>query len=190
MGRGIGSTLNTALNGQVVRPFFAVKFEFGGGDALFWSGNGDKTINTETYVGAGDIIAFAPQTESAELEANGVVITINGISSSNIAVALTDQYQGRFVTITMGVLGEDSSVVATYILFKGLMDTMTISDDGNFSNISINCENILIGMNRNKVQRYTPSDHEAVVAARGEAGVDKGFRFVPALQDKAIRWGR
>ena len=81
MGRGIGSTLDTALNGQVVRPFFAVKFEFGGGDALFWSGNGDKVINTETYVGAGDIIAFAPQTESAELEANGVVITINGISA-------------------------------------------------------------------------------------------------------------
>ena len=187
--RGIGDTLNTALTGQVVRPFFAVKFEFEGGNALFWSGVGDKVINSETYLGAGDIIAFSPQTETAELEANGVNITINGIDSSNISVALTDNYQGRFVTILLGVLGEDQSVTATYILFKGLMDTMTISDDGNYSNISIQCENILIGMNRNKVRRYTPYDHEAIVAARGES-IDKGFRFVPNLQDKSIRWGR
>ena len=89
----------------------------------------------------------------------------------------------------MGVLGEDQSVTATYTLFKGLMDVMTISDDGNYSNISIQCENILIGMNRNKVRRYTPYDHEAIVAARGES-IDKGFRFVPNLQDKSIRWGR
>ena len=187
--RGIDSSLVTAFSGDVIRPFFAVKFEFAGGDALYWSGVGDKVINSETYLGAGDIIAFAPQTESANLEANGVNITINGIDSANISVALTDNYQGRNVTIIMGVLAEDQSVTATYTLFKGLMDVMTISDDGNYCNISIQCENILIGMNRNKIARYTPSDHEAVVAARGEA-LDKGFRFVPTLQDKSIRWGR
>lgn len=187
--RGIDSSLIAAFSSGLVRPFFALTLEFAGGTARYWSGVGDKVINSETYLGAGDIIAFAPQSESAELEANGVNITINGIDSTNIALALTDQYQGRAVTILLGILAEDQSVTATYTLFKGLMDTMTISDDGNYSNISIMCENILIGMNRNKVQRYTPSDHEAVVAARGES-IDKGFRFVPSLQDKSIRWGR
>jgi len=182
--RGIDSSLNTALTGDVIRPFFALKAEFAGGDALFWSGVGDKVIDSETYEGAGDIIAFAPQTESAELEANGVTVTVNGIDSALIATALTDDYQGHPITIKLGALNADQSIIGTYTLFKGLMDVMTISDDGNYSNISIQCENILIGMNRNKISRYTPAEQETLYSG------DKGFNFVPSLQDRTIRWGR
>ena len=155
MARGIDSSLGTALSADTVRIFFALKAEFLGGTARFWSGLGDKTIESETYIGAGDIIAFAPITESAELEANGINLTINGIDSSLIATALTDVYQGRTLTLYVGALDANFAVIATYQLFKGLMDVMTISDDSNYSNISITCENILIGMNRNKVRRYT-----------------------------------
>lgn len=182
--RGIDSSLNTALSSDVIRPFFALKAEFAGGNALFWSGVGDKVINSETYEGAGDIIAFAPQTETAEIEANGVVVTVNGIDSALIATALTDQYQGRSITIILGALNEDQSIIGTYTLFKGLMDIMTISDDGNYSNISIQCENVLIGMNRNKISRFTPTEQKAIYSS------DAGFDFVPGLQDKTIRWGR
>ena len=184
MARGIDSALDTALTGSVVRPFFALKAEFAGGNALFWSGVGSKVIDSETYEGAGDIIAFAPQTETAELEANGVNVTINGIDSSLISTALTDEYQGRSITIKLGCLNEAQAVIATYTLFKGLMDTMTISDDGNLSNISLQCENILIGMNRNKVRRYTSQEQDSLFSG------DKGFNFVESLQDKTIRWGR
>jgi len=184
MARGIDSNLNTALTGSVVRPFFVFNAEFAGGDALFWSGVGTKVIDSETYEGAGDIISFAPQTETAELEANGINVTINGIDSSLIATALTDTYQGRFITIKLGCLNDDQSVIATYTLFKGIMDTMNISDDGNYSNISLQCENILIGMNRNKVRRYTSQEQQGLFSG------DKGFSFVESLQDKTIRWGR
>ena len=60
MARGIDSNLNTALTGDTIRLFFAMKAEFAGGTARFWSGIGDKTIESETYIGAGDIVAFAP----------------------------------------------------------------------------------------------------------------------------------
>ena len=184
MARGIDSNLNTALTGDTIRLFFAMKAEFAGGTARFWSGIGDKTIESETYIGAGDIVAFAPITETAELEANGVNLTINGIDSSLIATALTDAYQGRNLTLFMGALDSNQSVIATYILFKGLMDTMTISDDGNYANISIMSENILIGMNRNKVSRYTNNEQQALFSD------DKGFSFIDGLQDKTITWGR
>jgi hypothetical protein len=161
-----------------------MKAEFAGGDALFWSGIGDKVIDSETYQGAGDIIAFAPQTETAELEANGIVLTINGIDSSLIATALTDAYQGRPITLKLGCLDETYAVIATYTLFKGLMDVMTISDDGNYSNISLTCENILIGMNRSKATRYTHNEQTSLYAG------DEGFKFVEQLQDKTITWGR
>lgn len=184
MARGIDSSLDTALSADSIRLFFAMKAEFAGGTARFWSGVGDRTIESETYLGAGDIIAFAPITETPELEANGVNLTINGIDSSLIATALTDDYQGRNITLFIGALDESFSVIATYVLFKGLMDTMTISDDGNFSNISLMCENILIGMNRAKHSRYTNQEQQSLFSG------DKGFSFIDALQDKTIRWGR
>jgi len=184
MARGIDSSLDTALSADTVRIFFAMKAEFAGGTARFWSGIGDKTIESETYLGAGDIIAFAPITETPELEANGVNVTINGIDSALIATALTDNYQGRNLTLFVGALDENFSVIATYTLFKGLMDTMTISDDGNFSNISIMCENILIGMNRAKHSRYTNQEQLGLFSG------DRGFGFIDTLQDKTISWGR
>ena len=64
------------------------------------------------------------------------------------------------------------------------MDTMTISEAGEYSTISISVENKLIAFEKTKVRRYTAEDQKI------EHPTDKGFEFVTAIVQKEIIWGR
>jgi hypothetical protein len=64
------------------------------------------------------------------------------------------------------------------------MDTMTISESGSYSTISISVENKLVAFERTKVRRYTAEDQKI------DHPTDKGFEYVTAIVEKEIIWGR
>jgi hypothetical protein len=64
------------------------------------------------------------------------------------------------------------------------MNTMTIEDSGETSNISLTVESKLIELNRARVRRYTHESHQA------RHPDDTFFSFVADLQDKSVVWGR
>lgn len=185
MARGITSALNTEFTASALQPFLAVRLDFLGGTFLTWTGLKDITIDGESYIGSGEILGFSPISETGEVQANGVVISLNGIDSDLVSAALTDTYQGRSAKVYLGAMDSSGDVVADpYLLFSGRMDTMAIDDDGEQATVKITCESRLIDLNRNRVRRFTNEDQQL------EFPGDVGLEFVSSLQDKSIRWGR
>lgn len=185
MARGVTSALNTQLTSASLRPFFAVNLDFSGGAFVTWTGFGDITFDSTTFIGSGEVLNISGVSESGAVQANGVTVTLNGLDSSLVSAALQDDYQGRTATIYLGVLTDTGTVVADpYKVFVGRMDTMSIADDGERATINISCESRLIDLNRNKVRRFTSEDQKA------EFSGDRGLEFVSSLQEKSIRWGR
>mgnify|MGYP003112609761 FL=1 len=183
MSRGITNALNTKFTSSSFRPFVAVDLDFSGGNVTVWTGLGNITFASTTFVGTGEVLGISPVTENGAVQANGLVVSFNGLDSTLVATALTESYQGRSAIVYVGVLDDDYTVVADpYQLFKGRMDTMTISDDGENANIKVACESRLIELNRAKVRRYTMVDQQSEFAG------DKGLNFISSLQDKSIRW--
>jgi hypothetical protein len=97
-----------------------------------------------------------------------------------VALALAEPYQRRICRIFFGV----SSVSDVVEVFSGYMNTMTIEDSGETSNISLTVESKLIELNRARVRRYTHESHQA------RHPDDTFFSFVADLQDKSVVWGR
>lgn len=185
MSRDLTAGMITEVTAAQLSPIYIIKAEFDSGDLNLWSGIGDLTFNSETYTGVGNIIAIESIEENSSLEANGLSITLSGIPSSIISTALSEDYQGRFLTVWFGALDTSGAIVSdAYQMFKGRMDVLEISESAATATVNMKCENVLIDFNRTKERRYTPEDQKSEYAG------DKGFDFVARLQDQQITWGR
>ena len=81
-------------------------------------------------------------------------------------------------------MSNGSVVSDPYAIFKGQMDTMSISDSGETAIITVRAESRLIDLDRSRERRYTSEDLKI------DFPDDKGLEYIDDLQDKQITWGR
>ena len=183
MRRSLTTAVQNQLAASELEPFFAIKLAFDSGDVRIWTGYTDITVASETYIGGGQLLSISPIEETVEIAAKGVQFGLNGIDSSLVSVALTENYQGRSAKVYLGVLSSGAVVSDPYLLFDGRMDIMTIEDAGDTATITLSAESRLIDLERPRVRRYTNSDQQ------NQFPGDTSLRFVADLQDKEIAWG-
>ena len=117
------------------------------------------------------------------MQANGVKISLSGVPTDLVSVALNENYQGREAIIYFGTMSGGAVVSTPYALFKGFIDIMVIQENADVSTIGLTAENKLINLEQSKVRRFTSEDQKI------DFPNDKGFDFVAGLQDKEIVWG-
>jgi len=185
MSRTLTTAMSNALVADVVRPIYLVRMVFDSSDLNVWSGMGDLSYDSETYTGLGDLLSISEIKETADVQATGMNVSLSGVKSSLVTIAKDQDYQGRELTVRLGAFDSSGSLIADpVIIFSGFMDTMTISEAGEYSSITIAVENKLIAFERSKVRRYTAEDQKI------DHPTDKGFEFVTAIVEKEIIWGR
>jgi hypothetical protein len=175
-------TVPTGLTDQEVHLFYAVKLEFDSGDVNLWNGTFDTVINGDTYIGAGQLLAVSDIEETSEIAARGMTVTLDGLDSSIITDALTENYTGRPASLLFGTI--NSGTFSAYTLFKGRMDVMTITEGADSARVTLTVENNIIDLSRPRVYRYTSEEQKLLYPS------DYGLDYVADLQDKQIFWGR
>ena len=181
---GINTSITDTLAEDHQNLFFAVKCEFDTETLRLWSGDGDLSVGGENYLGVGTLLAISPVEDNLELTSTGVSVSLAGMDSTVLNLALTENYQNRFLTIFLGFLLEGSEVViGTMTVFKGRIQSMTINDDPNGSTIILDAENRLIDLERPSNLRYTKESQKFIDSS------DSCFNRVQSLADKEIIWG-
>lgn len=181
MTRDISTSLLNSLDDTVVYPFLAVDIDFSSGPLYVWSGYGDLIVGPKTYLGAGQLLSVSSVEETTEIEAKGASITMSGIPSVFLAIALTEPYQGRECRVYFGMTDAPSDYTE---IFTGELDQMNISEEAETCTIAVTVENVLIKLERPVVRRFTNEDQKSRFPD------DKGLEFVASLQDKEVFWGR
>ena len=185
MSRTLTSGMLGVTTADIVRPAYFVRMVFDSSVLNIWSGIGDLAFGGNTYTGTGDLLSISEITETADIQATGIKVSLTGIKTSFIAIAKDQDYQGRVLNVSLGAFDASGSLIADpVIVFSGFMDTMTISESGQYSTITVSVENKLISFERSKVRRYTAEDQKI------DHPTDKGFEFVTAIVQKQIIWGR
>lgn len=186
MARSIGSSFSTQISSNAVRPFYAVKLDYSTALRL-WTGNGEITINSEIYTGSANIMSISQVNETGEIKASGINLTFSGIPTALLSNALTETQQGTDCEVYFGVLETSSNAQSIvdnpYQIFAGIVDVVSIQEDGDSSTIQYSIENKLISLERPLDFRYTDQDQKFFFPN------DKGLEFVDDLQDKNIVWG-
>ncbi len=207
MSRDLSANTIEAINEDTVHPFFAVELMFDGNNVLrMWTGQGTLVlVDGSEWTGLGTLINISTVEETSELAVKGATITLTGVPSEVISLALSQPYQGRvcniyFGTFTSGhVLQEDSDYILLQdgskievqstskgfnSIFSGYMDQMNISEASDTSSIELLVENKLIDLERARVARFTSGYQKSIYP--GDLGLD----FIEDLQDRNISWGR
>ena len=206
MSRDLSAITIESLEEGVVYPFFATELRFSSNIVRMWTGQGTLVLEDGTeWIGLGQLLDISSIEETSEMAVKGASISLSGIPSELLSLALSEPYQGRVAKIYFGTFQQGCILqeTANYILlegggrinlesmshgfnelFSGYMDQMNIEEGGDTSTIQMNVENKLIDLERARVARYTSGYQKSVYPN------DLGMDFIEDLQDKKIPWGR
>jgi len=203
--RDISTAIQNNLEDDVVYPFFAIELEFDSGPLRLWTGVGTLVFEGVSYTGTGNLLDVSSIEETTEIAVRGATITLSGMPSEVISLALQSPYQGRVCKIYFGmfskgnlqkeddayILLEDGGKIQLELqetgltqIFSGYMDEMNIDEGPDYGTIELKVENKLIDLERARTRRYTSEYQKSVYP--GDLGLD----FVESLQDKKVVWGR
>ena len=207
MSRDLSNDTIISINENVVYPFFATELRFDNDNVLrMWTGQGTLVLEDGTqWFGLGQMLSISSIEETSEISVKGATLTLSGVPSEVLSLALSEPYQGRVCNIYFGTFVQGSILQesASYILlqdgsrinledqsktfselFSGYMDQMNIEESGETSTIQLLVENKLVDLERARVARFTSGYQKSIYAG------DLGFDFVEDLQDKQISWGK
>lgn len=206
MSRDLSSITIDSISEDVVYPFFATELRFDSNIIRMWTGQGTLVLADGTeWIGLGQLLNISAIEETSEMAVKGASISLSGIPSNLLSLALSEPYQGRIAKIYFGTFQQGSILQETgnYILlegggrinlesmsqgfnelFSGYMDQMNIEEAGDTATIEMMVENKLIDLERARVARFTSGYQKSIYP--GDLGLD----FIEDLQDKKISWGR
>lgn len=184
MARDISATNITASQAEVVRPVLFAKLEFSSETIYLNNLAMPITFGGNTYQGVGAFGSITAVQEGTELKTYNLEMTLTGIPSTYISVALNIQYKNRDATVYLGFLNSSWTLVDTpFILFKGRMDTMNI-EMGEEGTVILSIVDRFKDWERPRIRRYNDADQKIYYSD------DDGFEFVPQMVEKVLIWGK
>lgn len=184
MNRTLTTSMKAAVNASTVRPAFLYEGEFEGGTLRLWTGQHTLVMSGNEWTGAGQLLSMAPVSETLDVRADGLSLSLSGMPSSLVSTMLANARYGKPGKLYFACLTNSGTVIDDpYLTFRGRFDQPEIDDTGDTCTITVRYENALIDLHRARRRNYTKDDQEIDFPG------DKGFDFVPSLQDKSFPWG-
>jgi hypothetical protein len=185
MARKLTTQMAAAVVARSVRPALLISLNFASGQLNLWTGYGNLTYNGIVFTGTGTLLSIDQIPETSDGSAASIKLTLSGISTAAIALAVGQQYQGGLAQIWLACFDLNLNTLITnpYMIFGGSMDVMTIQDGTKSASISLTCESRLIELDRPRERRYSQFDQQI------DFPNDTGLNFVNGLQDLQIYWG-
>lgn len=183
--RDLTSGVQTAIEQTEVAPILLFEGLFSSGYVRIWSGYGDLSYGGNVWTGVGLLGSVSAVQETAEVQANGITVSLTGIPSEFISLVLYESEQGKSGKVFIGFMDANNALIADpYMMFEGKLDIPAIAEEGETSVVSITYESRLINLQRPRESRYTNEEQQR------EYPNDLGCEFVPAMKEVTLTWGR
>lgn len=153
--------------------------------SIYWDESGGGEVE---YVGAGNLSTLSVLTETSELSAQTIQLSLSGIPAQHITDIFSNDYIGQPVYIWYATLDPETYAVeggqnGPVLIFAGRMDFGVI-EFGNTATVTVNATSRLADWERARGGRFNHT-----YQTRHVDSTDLGFRWVEALQDIPISWG-
>lgn len=182
--RDLTAAVKSELDKSQVSLALFVEIIFDGGPFRVWSGIGDRTLNGNKFIGVGNLGGIDKFEENGgDIRASGIAMSLSGIPTSSLALALLENFQGRPVTCWLQLFDMDGGPIDDPItLNKYKCDYPVIDEGGETASITVYAESLLADLERPRVRRYTHEDQQMLYPG------DLGLEYVAAIQNKQIIW--
>jgi len=183
--RDLSTGVQTAIEQAEVAPILLFEGLFLSGYVRIWSGYGDLSYGGDVWTGVGSLGSISAVQETAEIQANGVTVTLSGVPSEFVSLVLSDSQQGKSGKVFIGFMDVNNALIADpYMMFEGKLDIPAILEERETSVVSITYESRLINLQRPRETRYTHEEQQREFAG------DLGCEYVAAMKEVTLTWGR
>ena len=181
--RNLSTPFATALQQAHVRPFPLVEIGWTSGTQYLCGLDFAVSYGGNSYTPALGLMKIEPVRETAD-SYEGLKIEISGVSSSSLAIALTEPMQGRPLTLRMAVLDASNALQVDANVWSGLMDSPTIVDGRDSAVVTLVAEHRMATWDRARTKRYTDAQLQTDYPG------DLGLQYVAQLEQQRIVWPR
>lgn len=174
----------TVIAGQQVALVQLVLMQFPGLTLALNSSNIDIVWEGVTYRGAYGLGSVSV-IEDSPGEVKGLQLTLSGVSSENISLAMDDAaiVQGTPLTIRTAILHPNSyAVLDAPIDWRGRLDTMGIGEDGETCTISATAESSAVDLLSRTALTYSDADQQFLYPG------DLAFQYITANPNTPVVW--
>ena len=173
---------------SLIQPYIAAYLDFSGSAPVrLWTGNATKSFSdiggSGDYLGIGTLGNISSISETTEVAAKSIDLSLSGIPTEYVSLALSNNYRGRDAVVYLILFNTAMSSYEQLTLFRGKMDQLVINEGSDISTITVKCESRLIDLNRPNDIRYTDEAQKQLYPT------DNGLQFVASMADKSIYWG-
>ena len=191
--RDLPTEMLTALDTGKVEPFMAIEINYTDAPSetvRLCSRPYSLTFGGHTWAAAGALMNISKITETSELKAEKLAITLSGIPSDVVSHTTTSSWQGRPLKIYFGLLIGAAKTPFIKSIAGGRLDNMSIRYSAGSKGkgkpqgaiITVSSESPLIDMDTPR-DRYYTAEYQ-----RSKFPNDSGLDFVPALQARDFNW--
>lgn len=179
----LSSTLSTLFAGEHAGTVAFVELQFTSGTHRYCTAGQTITWNGSDWTGVGAIASIEPIKESESLQATGLRMSLSGVPTSLIALALGEAVQGKPAKMWVAGISAAGAVVADPVLeFQGRVDTLVINDGKGSCSIGLNVESKMADFQRPNTRRYNAATQEADYPG------DKFFSHIVAMTEAQLVW--
>ena len=114
MNRTTTAAFRAIARSDSLRVTVLVEATFSSGSVNLWTGYGTLSYGGISYVGSGELLNIQKSAESLELRANSFNITLTGLDSAILAIALDEAYTGRPIAVKVAFLAPDPDQKTTF----------------------------------------------------------------------------
>ena len=185
MRRGSPAAVLTALSSQHVSLVTFAKLEFPSGTLYVHNSLGTYTWGGNDWLGTGDLGEISQLQEGAEVSPYKITLSLSGLDSTISGAALTEDYYLQPVTVYLGALASDDTLIADpTIVWEGAMDQMELSVGAEGGDaIVLTAESELARFDRASNLKYTDAQLQTDFSG------DLAFEFMSDIEGSKIRWG-
>lgn len=183
MTRWVSTNNAAAAAQQTLAMITLADLDFSDGTIRVHDGFGTVSFGGNTYQGLGDYGSLDVVEESTETIAKTITLSLTGVPGPFVTEAMTQNFQGRVVTLYIGILDVNSMqfIDTPETIWEGRMDYMTVDISENKTSLQLRCENRL---NREPlVARYTDVDQRLAFPG------DSFFDLVWMIPFATAGWG-
>lgn len=144
--------------------------------------NIDLVIGGTTYYGTRGLGSIGALAETPA-EVRGLTFTLQGVSSNNVSLVLTEAVQGKAVRIKTTILSPSTyQVLDTRLRWAGLLDVMTISESGGTATINVSAEHAGMDLARAATSLYSDAEQQRLHSG------DLFLQFLADQVEQKIIW--
>ena len=186
MPRNLAAAVETAVTDERTSWVYLVELDFSSGFLRVTNAPFDITHQSNTFTGIGDLGSISKVEETVEGRVNSVTVSLTGVKTSMVSIALGDTFRWRRGTIWKAFLDDQNAVIDTpHIRFQGWMDSMPIVIGKEQSTINLTLTSRVANWEHaHDNPRWDDADHQL------RRPGDKFFEFMPEIaRGKEIFWG-